>query len=167
MTERDKQSRQARFLRRLEERQRRAGLTLGHRLDAMMRKARLISEAPASNYERRSPSADSDEAGPRDSRGLLFEPGNNSLADHFEWRFRVLVESLEREVDAHYWAALTGGPHGESTEDRDSRLLEYRKRGLGPRDILLLDPSQGSVAAIMKAYARLDKKENDKNDGAV
>lgn len=162
------QGRQARFLLRLEERQRRANLTLGHRLDLMLRKAQMISEAPASNYERRSPSADSDDAGPRDSRGLLFEPGEDSLADHFEWRFRVLIESLEREVDSRYWASLTGGQHGESTEDRDARLLEYRSRGLGPRDILLLDPAQGSVAAIMKAYARLDKaKEGNKNDGAV
>ncbi len=154
---------------RLEERQRRANLTLGHRLDAALRRAQIIAEAPASNYERRSPSADSDDAGPRDSRGMLFEPGGDSLADHFTWRFRVLVESLEREVDAHHWAALTGGPHGESMEDRDARLLEYRRRGLGPRDILLLDPAQGSVAAILKAYARIDKsKENEKkNDGAV
>ena len=128
----------------------------------------MISEAPASNYERRSPSADSDDAGPRDSRGMLFQPGGDSLADHFTWRFRVLVESLEREVDAHHYAALTGGPHGESKEDRDARLLEYRRRGLGPRDILLLDPAQGSVAAILKAYARIDKeKEDGKNDGAV
>ena len=128
----------------------------------------MISEAPASNYERRSPSADSDDAGPRDSRGMLFQPGGDSLADHFTWRFRVLVESLEREVDAHHWAALTGGPDGESKEDRDARLLEYRRRGLGPRDILLLDPAQGSVAAILKAYARIDKeKEDGKNDGAV
>jgi hypothetical protein len=47
--------------------------------------------------------------------------------------------------------------------------LEYRRRGLGPRDILLLDPAQGSVAAILKAYTRIDKeKESEKkNDGAV
>lgn len=142
---------------RLAEQQRRAALTLGHRLDLTLRKARLISEAPSADLERRSPSADSDEAGPRDSRGLLFQPGNESLADYFEWRFRVLIENFEREVDAHRVSAVFGMAHGESTEDRDARLMEYRERGLGPRDILLVDPAQGSVAAIVKAYARMDK----------
>jgi hypothetical protein len=141
------------------EQQRRSNLTLGHRLDAALRRARLVSEAPAGDLERRSPSAESDEAGPRDSRGLMFQPGHDSLADYFEWRFRVLIENFEREVDAARLRPLVGVAGDESTEDRDARLLEYKTRGLSPREILLVDPAQGSVQAIVRAYARIQKAE--------
>lgn len=151
------QESQARFLLRMAEYQRRGNLTLGHRLDAALRRARVMSEAPAGDLERRSPSADSEEIGPRDSRGLMFQPGNDSLADHFEWRFRVLIENFEREVDAVRLRPLVGAAGGESTEDRDARLLEYKDRGLSPREILLVDPAQGSVQAIVRAYARIEK----------
>lgn len=137
--------------------QRRSNLTLGHRLDAALRRARTVSEAPAGDLERRSPSADSEEIGPRDSRGLMFQPGHDSLADYFEWRFRVLIENFEREIDAVRLRPMVGAASGESTEDRDARLLEYKDRGLSPREILLIDPAQGSVQAIVRAYARIDK----------
>lgn len=149
------------MLLRLAEQQRREGLTLGHRLDAALRRARTCSEAQAGDLERRSPSADSEQAGPRDDRGLLFQPGKESVADFFEWRFRVLVESLEREVDAFKLRPFFGQATGESTEDRDARLLEYKRQGLSPREILLIDPAQGSIAAVVKAYARIAKDDDE------
>lgn len=151
------QEAQARFLLRMAEFQRRSNLTLGHRLDGALRRARLVSEAPAGDLERRSPSADSEEIGPRDSRGLMFQPGHDSLADYFEWRFRVLIENFERELDAARLRPVVGAASGESTEDRDARLIDYKDRGLSPREILLIDPAQGSVQAIVRAYARIDK----------
>lgn len=157
----DAQEKQARMLMRMAEQQRRARLSLGHRVDAALRRARAISEGPCGDLERRSPSADSEEIGPRDDRGLLFQPGRESVADHFEWRLRILVENFEREVDAVRLRPTFGNATEESTEDRDERLLEYKRQGLGPREILLIDPAQGSVAAIVKAYARIDKDRED------
>ena len=120
-----------------------------------------MSEGPSGDMERRSPSADSEAIGPRDDRGLLYQRGRDSVADHFEWRLRVLIENLEREVDAMRLRPLFGKASDESMEDRDERLVEYKRQGLGPREILLIDPAQGSVAAIVKAYARIDKARED------
>lgn len=145
---------------RLAEQQRRARLSLGHRVDAVLRRAQSLSDGPAGDLERRSPSADSEDIGPRDDRGLLYQPGRESVADFFEWRLRVLVENFEREVDAMRLRPLFGSAADESMEDRDARLLEYQRQGLGPRDILLIDPAQGSIPAITKAYARLSARED-------
>jgi hypothetical protein len=46
-------------------------------------------------------------------------------------------------------------------EERDKRLIEYRRQGLAPREILLIDPAQGGIAAVVKAYKRIDKPEEE------
>ena len=155
------QSGQARLLLRLEAQQQRMGMSLGRRLDLALTRAQTLSEAPAGDLERRSPSAESDGAGPRDMRGLLYQAGNETVADFFSWRVRVLIENLEREVDAATTGSTSSGSVTESTEERDARLIEYRRQGLAPREILLIDPAQGGIAAVVKAYQRIDKPEEE------
>lgn len=117
-----------------------------------------MSDAPAAVLERQSPSAESEAALPRSSAGLMYEPGGESAFAHFEWRIRVLIQNFEREVDSFRIRPMFGEAGDETMEDRDKRLLAYRSRGLAPREIMLIDPAQGGVAAIMKAYGRIDSK---------
>lgn len=152
---------QARLLLRLEAQQQRLSLSLGRRLDLALNRAQTLSEAPAGDLERRSPSAESDDAGPRDMRGLMYQAGNETVADFFSWRLRILIENLEREVDAASLGSTSSGSVTESMEERDKRLIEYRRQGLAPREILLIDPAQGGIAAVVKAYKRIDKPEEE------
>lgn len=153
------QGEQARLLLALAAQQRKDQTSLGARLDAVLARAKAMSNAPASVLERQSPSAEDENPLPRSADGLMYAPGTESPFTHFEWRLRVMIQNFEREVDCFRIRPLFGTAGDETTEDRDARLLEYRRRGLAPREILLLDPAQGGVAAIMKAYGRIDAKD--------
>lgn len=136
---------------------RRQRLTLGHRLDKALRQAKLLTAQRGAGMERRAPSAENVMVGPGGDPSLLYEPGKENPYDAFSFRATVLVELLEREVDAHRTAPVFGDAALETQEERDRRLLGYVERGLTPEVINLLDPAQGGVRAIRQALRRLDE----------
>jgi len=105
--------------------------------------------------ERRARSAENMSIGPGGDPSLLYEPGKENPYDAFSFRATVLIELLEREVDAHRTAPVFGDAALETQEERDRRLLGYVERGLAPEVINLLDPAQGGVRAIRQALRRL------------
>ena len=134
---------------------RRQRLTLGHRLDKALRQAKLLGAVRSPSIERTSPGAESNHFGPAGDRSLLYDPAKESPHEAFYYRATVLVELLEREVDAHRTAPVFGDAALETQEERDRRLLGYVERGLAPEVINLLDPAQGGVKAIRQALRRL------------
>ena len=143
----------------LADQQRKDRLSLGSRLDQVMARAKEMSSAPAATLERQSPNAESENPMPSSADGLMYSAGEENPFPHYEWRLRILIQNFEREVDSFRVRPVFGTAGDETTEDWDARLVEYRRRGLAPREILLLDPAQGGVAAIMKAYNRIDSKD--------
>ena len=138
---------------------RRQRLTLGHRLDKALRQAKLLGAVRSPSIERTSPGAESNHFGPAGDRSLLYDPAKESPHEAFSYRAHVLIELLEREVDAHRTAPVFGDAVLETQEERDRRLLQYVERGLEPRVIDLLDPAQGGVKAIERALRRLNGKD--------
>jgi hypothetical protein len=109
--------------------------------------------------ERVSPSAEETATGPHGDVSLLYEPGVESPHEAFAYRATVLVELLEREVDAHRAKPVFGDAALETREERDRRLLGYIERGLDPKVIDLLDPAQGGREAIRRSLARLREED--------
>ena len=135
---------------------RRQRMSLGRRLDDALKRASLLTAQRGAGLERKSPSAEQLGVGPGADPSLLYEPGQQNPYDAFQYRATVLVEMLEREVDAHRTAPVFGDATLETQEERDRRLLSYVDRGLAPEVIDLLDPAQGGVKAIRQALRRLD-----------
>lgn len=136
---------------------RRQRKSLGHRLDQALEQARLLPSARGAGLERVSPSAEETAVGPHGDVSLLYEAGVQSPYEAFQYRAMVLIELLEREVDAHRSKPVFGDAALETQEERDRRLLGYVERGLDPKVIDLLDPAQGGQKAIRRALARLDE----------
>ena len=138
---------------------RRQRKSLGCRLDEALDQAKLLGAVRAPNMERGSKSAESNHLGPSGDRSLLYDPATESPHEAFRYRAQVLIELLEREVDAHRTAPVFGDATLETQEERDRRLLDYVERGLEPRVIDLLDPAQGGVRAIDRALRRLNDRD--------
>jgi hypothetical protein len=135
---------------------RRQRLSLGHRLDKALGQAKTLTAQRGAGMERRSPSAENLSIGPGADPSLLYEPVRENPYEAFSYRATVLVELLEREVDAHRTAPVFGDATLETQEERDRRLLGYVERGLNPEVIDILDPAQGGVKAIRQALRRLN-----------
>lgn len=153
MTEQHRAFRQLQHVATLSRRQTR---TLGERLDKALGYARLVTSARVGGIERQSPSAEQEGIGaPSGDLSQLYAPGVEDPHSEFKYRATVLVELLEREVDAHRSSPIFGDATQETKEERDRRLLDFHKRGLPPEVIDLLDPAQGGVKAIRLSLKRL------------
>lgn len=135
---------------------RRQRKSLGRRLDEALERAKLLGAVRAPNLERGSKSAESNHLGPSGDRSLLYDPASESPFEAFSYRAQVLIELLEREVDAHRTAPVFGDATLETREERDRRLMDYLERGLPVQVIDLLDPAQGGAKAIRRSLRRLN-----------
>jgi hypothetical protein len=140
----------------------REGRTLGIRLDNALRQARMLSEAPTSNLDLRVSRGKSQGSAPPRIAGLLSEPESASVAEVYERRLRLMVEALEREVDAHVLRPTTQAK--ETREEKDVRLARDYV-GFPSHIVSFIDPTLGSPRSIERARARagvrpVDGREN-------
>lgn len=137
---------------------RRQRMTLGQRLDKALSQAVLVTGARGGNgLERQSPSAEPGGIGaPSGDPSCLYAPGVDDPDSAYRYRATVLIELLEREIDAFRTGPVFGDATQETQEERDRRLLDFRRKGLPVEVIDLLDPAQGGVKAIRLSLKRLE-----------
>lgn len=137
----------------------RSQMSLGRRFDTVAAEARMLAEATAAKVGFTSPNADDEDL--RGTAGMLLEPGTDSAYVTYVRRFRILVEALEKEVDAQkYGLSIVGvDPMAHSKEARDQRLVEWTREGLTPEEIHFLDAGQGSIRTIHRQLERLREEE--------
>lgn len=134
-----------------ERREARQSRTLGQRLDRALVEARVLSEAATANLSRRVSGGLPTSEAPERNTGLLSERDNDSIADAYGRRLRLMIEALEREVDAHHLRPVD--KPRESREERDARIVRDFP-GLASHIVSFIDPSLGSPRSIERVRAR-------------
>lgn len=136
----------------------RESLSLGRRLDEALRAARFLSEAPTASLDLRVSRSKSEGKEPPRMAGLLEEAVTDSVAGVYERRLRLMIEALEREVDAHKLRPTTRAK--ETREEKDVRLARDFV-GYPSHMVSFIDPSLGSPRSIERARVRAGVKPVD------
>lgn len=87
-------------------------------------------------------------------------PPENSLYDHYERRFRLMVEALEREVDAEKYRPASADMARESTKERDLRLIRDFE-GIHSLEVSFIDRSFGSQRSVERARVKCSRRPVD------
>jgi hypothetical protein len=119
---------------------RRAVQSLPQRLAVALAHAHALSDVRAASLDRVTHGRPASTP-PSPINGLLHGPSQESVGDIYERRIRILIEGLEREVDAHRLGVL--GQVGSNSEDAGQ--IEFRiisdYEGETPRMVSFLEVS--------------------------
>lgn len=141
------------------ERQRqRNTLTLGERLDRALVSAAQMANGATTSFAQRISGGKPESAPPPSADEILYGPEGGSVLDVYGRRLRLIIESLEREVDAH--ALRPVGGDKESRDDKDRRLIRDFE-GDPSHLVALIDPSMGSPRTIERARVRNGRRAVD------
>lgn len=129
----------------------RAQLPIPARISKALIAARMLGSSSAAPLEGKVSSGKAGSKAPPSADQWL--GGRGTVSDVYERRFRLLVQSLEREVDSHIRRPVEADRVTESAEERNGRL--YRDfEGLPPEEVLFCDPTFKSSAAIERARVK-------------
>lgn len=141
------------------ERQRqRATLTLGERLDRALVAAGSIANGATTSFAEQISRGKAESTLPPSADEILYGPETGSVLDVYGRRLRLIIESLEREVDAH--ALRPVGGRAETREEKDQRLIRDFE-GDPSYLVALIDPSMGSPRTIERARVRMCRRPTD------
>lgn len=147
-------------------RRRRALQSLGRRLDVALARADVLSDVSAASLDRISHGKPGSSP-PAPINSLLYGKASGSVRAVYEKRLRILIEGLERELDAHRIRPVAADLQGEITEDIEARLIKDFE-GEPPSVVVFLDPSWSTVRHPTRAVkqARLRNGRNPQ-DGTL
>jgi hypothetical protein len=141
------------------ERQRqRNTLTLGERLDRALVGAAQMANGATTSFADRISRGKAESAPPPNADEILYGSEGGSVLDVYGRRLRLIIESLEREVDGHALRPIGGGV--ESREEKDRRLIRDFE-GDPSHLVALIDPSMGSPRTIERARVRMHRRASD------
>ncbi len=140
---------------------RRRTATLGQRLDDALARASAQSTVSAQRLDADIISGTATKSKPPpQQQGVMYEPSQSTAHEYYGRRFKLLLHSFEREVDATERRPLQGEGHGESGDEKDRRLVRDYK-GWSAHEVAAYDRSLGSPLAVKRARIRLELRPND------
>lgn len=125
--------------------------TLGLRVQWALMAAQGLAGGSAANLARETARAQPGSSPP---------PPENSLYDHYERRIRLMVEALEREVDAEKYRPASADMARESTKERDLRLIRDFE-GIHSLEVSFIDRSFGSQRSVERARVKCSRRPVD------
>lgn len=135
------------------ERQRqRNTLTLGERLDRALVGAATIANGKATSFGDVISRGKAGSSPPPNADEMMYDSETGSVLHVYGRRLKLMIESLEREVDGHALRPVGGGK--ESREEKDMRLVRDYE-GDAPELVATIDPSLGSPRTIERARVRM------------
>jgi hypothetical protein len=132
----------------------RAGMGLGLRISRALAEATTLGGTPAVSLGGRVSRGKASSSPPPGASNLSTGEGN--VKDHYERKFRLLVESLEREIDEQKVRPVGAARVTESSDEKDARLVRDFE-GMDPVEVAYLDPSMGSTRSVERARVRMGR----------
>lgn len=141
----------------LQRRRARAQQTLGRRLDQALLRCRLLSGANAASLDRISTGKSLGSPPPPSDNRL---EGEGYVLEAYLRRFRLMVEALEREVDAHELRPIEADLAKETMEEKEHRLLRDYE-GIPSYEVCVLDHTFGSPRTVERTRVKLGVRPSD------
>lgn len=110
-----------------------------------------------------SPTVDAAPVGRESHRGTPGSsppPPQNSLYQHYERRLTLMVEALERELDAERFRPSSAEAGREGSRSRDERLIRDFE-GITSAEVAFIDRTFGSARSVERARVRKGRRPID------